>query len=80
MNYAYMEFITAGPRSPWHIRELTETGLHPTGGIDTVSLCGRTCPDGTLINGWDLTAPINPSHDGHTCVRCLAEYRRRKSK
>lgn len=75
LDYSYMEFITAGPRSPWHIRQLTDSGKHLTGGIDTAPLCGRTYGNGDLINGWDLEPPIEPSHDGHTCTQCLAEYK-----
>lgn len=70
-KYSYMEFATAGPSSPWHIRELTEQGRKLTGGIDTPSLCGRT------YNGWDLSVEMSPHHDSHTCLKCFREYQRR---
>jgi hypothetical protein len=69
-HYAYCESVHAGSLSPWHIRELDQTGkLRLGGGITTNSLCGR------VARGWDLNVPIAFGHDKHTCRDCLVEFR-----
>jgi hypothetical protein len=69
-SYAYCESVHAGGLSPWHIRELDQSGkLKLGGGITTNSLCGR------VARGWDLNVPISLGHDKHTCRDCLIEFR-----
>ena len=69
-KFSFCESIHAGPKSPWHIRKLTEKGKKLGGGIDTKSLCN-------VVNlGWDLEVDINPFHLEHTtCKKCLEVYR-----
>ncbi len=75
-QYSYMEFVTAGSRSRWHVRKLTDKGQKFGGGIDTTPLCGRTYPNGDRINGWDLRVELDRRHDDHTCQSCLEELNR----
>lgn len=70
--FSFCESVYAGPRSPWHIRKLTEVGRKLGGGIDTPSLCER------VKQGWDLEVEINEFHlERNTCQDCLKEYRGR---
>ena len=69
-QYAFCETATAGPRTPWHIRELTAKGLKLGGGADTPSLCGR-------VVAWDLRVAIAEYHLKHACQGCVEAYRAR---
>lgn len=40
-RYAYCETVSAGPDTPWHVRQLTDAGMKRSGGADTPALCGR---------------------------------------
>jgi hypothetical protein len=72
-KYSFCESVYAGPRSAWHIRELTEAGKKMGGGIDTATLCER------VKQGWDLEVDINEFHlENQTCKDCLEVYRGRK--
>ena len=66
---------TAASLAPWHIRKVTETGLHLGGAIDTPSLCGRVQPP-PKSNGWDLEVRITEHHLSHACPKCVEEYRK----
>jgi hypothetical protein len=69
-EYSFCESAVAGPRAPWHIRQLTKVGRKPHGGIDTVSLCGR------VQKGWDLEVDMTDFHLAkNTCKGCLKAYR-----
>ena len=63
VNYSYCESVVAGPRSPWHIRQLTEQGQKFGGGADTSALCGR-------VVSWDLQVPIAPQNIHFACKEC----------
>lgn len=51
--FAFCESEAAITFPTWHIRQLTEAGRKPGGGIDSQPLCGRTG-----FKGWDLEAPV----------------------
>jgi hypothetical protein len=69
-EYSFCESVSAGPQSPWHIRQLTKVGRKVGGGIDTVSLCGR------VKNGWDLEVEMTDFHLAkNACKDCLKVYR-----
>ena len=71
-RYSFCESISAGPQSPWHLRELTSVGRKLGGGIDTSSLCGR------VKKGWDLEVEITAFHlKKNTCRDCLKRYQER---
>lgn len=76
MPYTFCESVTASGLSPWHLRQLTDTGRHLGGGVDTPSLCGQVKPP----YGWDLKVELTPHHLSHVCKTCLAEYVQRKDK
>lgn len=61
--HSFCETVTAGPQTPWHIRTVTDTGLHLGGGADTPALCGR-------VVAWDLRVEITPHHLSHACREC----------
>lgn len=65
----YCEPVWASSLARWHIRRITETGLHTGGGADTKALCG-------LEVSWDIF-PIatNPYALKSSCPECVAEYR-----
>ena len=65
--YSFCETATAGPRSRWHIRQLTEKGRKPSGGADTPSLCG-------LDVAWDLEVDITTHHLSHSCPECTKKF------
>ena len=67
MIYAFCEAATAGPKSKWHIRQLTEVGPKFGGGADTPSLCGREV-------AWDLEVDITAHHLQHACPECAERY------
>lgn len=47
---SFCETVTAGPRTPWHIRRRNhDEPLKPGGGLFVEALCGRD-----LRGGWDL--------------------------
>lgn len=72
-TYSFCESVAAGPRSPWHIRKLTDKGKKLGGGIDTPGLCGHP----RVTYGWDLDVDINEFHlEKVTCKECLKIYRR----
>ena len=76
--YSFCEGVHATGTSPWHIRPVNaETGLHPSGGIDTGSLCGRVQPRETGWGGWDLLVRMTESHLEHACPTCVERYRSR---
>lgn len=55
LSYTYCERLSATGNT-WHLRPLTDTGLHPGGGIDSDSLCGRV----VAPYGWDLDVEVIP--------------------
>lgn len=67
MPRAFCETNTAGPETPWHIRNLTETGMHLSGGADTLALCGRKV-------AWDVM-PYEPDSAAPVCARCNERIR-----
>lgn len=68
MQYVFCETAMAGPRSKWHIRQLTEQGLKPSGGADTPSLCGRDV-------AWDLEVDLTIHHlQNSACLKCAEKY------
>lgn len=70
-TFGYMESVSAGSRSPWHIRLIpAEETPKFGGGVTTPSLCGR------VTKGWDLKVPLSEKHDQHICKECLAAYLR----
>ena len=73
-RFSFCERVWAGPKSPWHIRELGVAGRKLGGGIDTPSLCGRIVPPSG--KGWDLDVELTPHHLTHACKACVAEYLR----
>jgi len=64
MEYSFCETVTAGSRSRWHIRPLTEKGRKLGGGADTLALCGRKV-------SWDLNTPVTESQFAHCCLTCV---------
>lgn len=73
MKYSLCESVTASSISPWCIRELTDTGKHLTGAVDTNSLCGRV----KAPYGWDLELDLVEYFmrgGGRVCQRCLFRY------
>jgi hypothetical protein len=70
VQYAFCERVTAGPTSPWHIRQLTDKGKKLGGGADTPSLCGSKM-------AWDVNVDITEHHLGHSCKECVRLYRER---
>jgi len=68
-EFSFCESSSAGPQSPWHLRELTSEGRKLGGGIDTRTLCGR------VRAGWDLEVELTPFHlHTNTCKDCLERY------
>lgn len=68
MPYSFCETATAGPRSKWHIRQLTEVGQKFGGGADTPSLCGRDV-------AWDLEVRLTLHHlQNNACPKCAERY------
>lgn len=71
---AFCENVTASSSSPIHIRILTGFGLQPSGGADSMALCGHHV-------AWDLLGVVNEATmaDDRTCRRCvtLAEETRK---
>lgn len=67
-NYSFCESATSS--SLWHIRKLSDRGPRPTGGADTLSLCGDNM-------GWDLNkVPISEHHLTHCCEKCADIFRK----
>lgn len=66
-RFSFCETASAGPQTPWHIRELTEVGFKFSGGADSLGLCGRKV-------GWDLNVAITQHHLGHCCKECAAHF------
>lgn len=64
---AFCEFVTAGPQSPIHLRVLSGAGYFPSGGADTMSLCGHQV-------AWDIPGIVNEATlaDPRTCRRCVS--------
>jgi hypothetical protein len=69
MKYAFCETVTAGGRTPWHIRKLTDKGHRYGGGADTLALCGRKV-------SWDVDVEITEHHLTHSCKGCVEQYRK----
>jgi hypothetical protein len=67
-QYAFCEYVTAGPNSPWHIRQLSSVGKKCGGGADTASFCGKRV-------SWDLKVDISEHHLSHSCTECVRIYR-----
>jgi hypothetical protein len=63
---AFCENVTASSSSPIHIRILTGFGLQPSGGADTMALCGNHV-------AWDIPGVVNEATmaDDRTCRRCV---------
>jgi hypothetical protein len=71
-DYAFCEPVTAGSGTAIHIRRLTkETGLRPSGGADTLALCGR-------VVAWDLAGGVTPAslQSHQTCSECRSKFKR----
>lgn len=68
--FSFCETVTAGPTTPWHIRELTGEGRKPSGGADTPALCSR-------VVAWDLEVEITAHHLTHACKACVEKYKLR---
>src|SRR5690606_16852883 len=64
--WSYCEPATA-ILNTWHIRRLTDTGRHLSGGVDTPSLCGRVDP--AKFGGWDLGAPFSWEEARRLCTQ-----------
>ena len=62
-QYSFCETVTAGGKTPWHIRSLTSVGKRLGGGADTPALCGR-------VVAWDLSVDITGHHLTHCCKAC----------
>jgi len=68
MKFAFCEIQYATATSPWHIRQLTDSGLKLGGGADTKALCGRKV-------AWDLKVEINHHHLQFNCCRqCVQAF------
>jgi hypothetical protein len=67
-EFSFCEGIMASSRSKWHIRK-THSRLFLSGGIDSVSLCGR------VREGWDLGVKIKEIHLLHACPDCVKKYK-----
>ena len=68
-EYAFCESVTAGPRSFWHIRHLTDKGWKYGGGADTKALCGRKV-------AWDLRVKITDFNiTNNCCQKCQEAYK-----
>jgi hypothetical protein len=65
--YSFCESMTATARSAWHIRPLTEKGMKPGGGADTLSLCDRNV-------SWDIEVEITDHHLSHCCQVCAKKF------
>lgn len=65
-QFSFCETITAGPETPWHIRELTSAGRKLGGGADTLSLCNKKV-------SWDLRVSLDPSID-RCCGVCKETF------
>jgi len=79
-EYSYCESIGASGAATWHIRPLTSSGRHLSGGIDTDSLCGHVkCAAG----GWDIDVPVRGldtlAHTEGFCLSCHTEFKRRQA-
>jgi hypothetical protein len=77
-EYSFLEGVTAGPHTKWHIRKVAGA-LHLGGGIDTPSLCDQVRPIGPdrgAIGGWDLNIKITEHHLGHSCPKCVELYKK----
>ena len=72
-TYSLCESVVAGPKSPWHIREVPAgLPLKFGGGIQTGSLCGHP----KAGQGWDLQVEITEHHLTHNvCTKCVKLYR-----
>lgn len=72
--YSFCESVTASGRAIWHVRPLTPTGQHFSGGIDTDSLCGAVKH---ALGGWDIDVPVPLSlvFDQGVCPVCHSAFR-----
>lgn len=71
MTFAFCETVTAGPTTPWHIRDLGPGGVLYLSGIPLggVAICGRKV-------AWDLSVEITEHHLSHACRQCVEAFRR----
>lgn len=77
-THAFCQKSFAALPMVWCIRELTHTGLHLGGDIDTDSLCGKV----KAPQGLDVVMRITEDRLRHTpiiCKQCLAIYRASQS-
>ena len=65
-KYAYCEGMFASSTSFWHIRKLSSKGRKPSGGADTLALCGHKV-------SWDLNISPDILTD-RTCLACAKIY------
>lgn len=56
-EFAFCEAVTAGPLSPWHIREVGPEGRKPGGGVPNVALCGFD-----VRRGWDIQTAVTAEY------------------
>lgn len=78
--YSECETSTAGPTTPTHFRELTAQGKFPSGGADTLALCGRKVAWDLPYNADVKTMPSRVANQHETfryCDKCLAELEQR---
>ncbi len=69
--YSFCEASTAGSRSRWHIRPLTEVGRKLGGGVDTPSLCGHV---DRRRGGWDREPEVLYPALAGACPECREAY------
>ena len=70
-EFAFCESVTAGSKSRWHIRQLTDIGKKLGGGCDTPALCGRQV-------SWDVNCPVvypSPVFEDGVCSTCAEVYK-----
>ena len=65
-QYSLCETVTAGSKTPWHIRVLTKKGRKLGGGADSSALCGKKV-------SWDLESPVD-KHLDNCCGNCKEIY------
>ena len=70
VTYAFCETASAFAKGPNHVRKLSTVGLLPSGGADTVALCGTTV-------AWDVaeTTLENAISVNFTCRSCAEKAR-----
>jgi hypothetical protein len=73
-RFALCEHVTASHISPHHIRELTDAGMKPGGGADTLALCGQNVAwDTSEVTLAEIPDRVAHQHANyHYCVLCTA--------